>query len=90
MTLTKHQNLRANVDRLWFSGEANSAKNWGFMHGAYSEGKDIGERVAAMVNGEPIINENTAPDGQLKRYEKLYGSFNKAEFNEGNGWADDE
>ncbi|KAL9948668.1 hypothetical protein D7B24_000626 [Verticillium nonalfalfae] len=90
MTLTKHQNLRANVGRLWFSGEANSAKYYGFMHGAYYEGKDAGERIAAMVKGEPIINQDTAPDGQLKRYEKLYGSVNKNEYNEGNGWPDDE
>ncbi|KAF3353982.1 hypothetical protein VdG1_07881 [Verticillium dahliae VDG1] len=90
MTLTKHQNLRANVGRLWFAGEANSAKYYGFMHGAYYEGKDAGERVAAMVRGEPIINEDTAPDGQLKRYEKLYGPVNMNEYNEGNGWPDDE
>ncbi|EEY16224.1 polyamine oxidase [Verticillium alfalfae VaMs.102] len=90
MTLTKHQNLRANVGRLWFSGEANSAKYYGFMHGAYYEGKDAGERIAAMVKGEPIINQDTAPDGQLKRYEKLYGSVNMNEYNEGNGWPDDE
>ncbi|KAH7353330.1 polyamine oxidase [Plectosphaerella cucumerina] len=90
MTLTKHQNLRANVGRLWFSGEANSAKYYGFMHGAWYEGKDAGERVAALVNGDPIINEDTEPDGQLKRYEKLYGSVNSAEYNEGNGWPEED
>jgi polyamine oxidase len=89
MTLTKHQNLRANVDRLWFAGEATSVKYYGYMHGAWYEGNDAGERVGAMVNGEPMVSDDTEPDGQLKRYEKLYGSVNKAEYNEGNGWADE-
>jgi polyamine oxidase len=60
------------------------------MHGAWYEGKDAGERVAALVNGDPIINEDTEPDGQLKRYEKLCGSVNSAEYNEGNGWPEED
>ncbi|KAF7368646.1 Amine oxidase [Mycena venus] len=45
-----HTNLRANVgQRLWFSGEAMSQKYFGFLHGAYFEGMDAGERVADCV-----------------------------------------
>ncbi|KAF8210927.1 hypothetical protein K438DRAFT_1569398 [Mycena galopus ATCC 62051] len=45
-----HTNLRANVGkRLWFSGEAMSQKYFGFLHGAYFEGMDAGERVANCV-----------------------------------------
>ncbi|KAJ6576638.1 amine oxidase [Mycena vulgaris] len=48
-----HTNLRANVGtRLWFSGEAMSQKYFGFLHGAYFEGMDAGQRVARCVRGE--------------------------------------
>lgn len=46
-----HGNVRANVGRrLWFSGEATSQKYFGFLHGAYFEGLDIGTRVAKCVH----------------------------------------
>ena len=32
VTLEMHQNLRANIDRLWFASEANSAEYYGFLH----------------------------------------------------------
>ncbi|KAJ6482097.1 amine oxidase [Mycena vitilis] len=45
-----HTNLRANLGkRLWFAGEATSQKYFGFLHGAYFEGLDIGSRVAKCV-----------------------------------------
>ncbi|KAJ7180590.1 amine oxidase [Mycena filopes] len=44
-----HSNLRANVGRLWFSGEAMSQKYFGFLHGAYFEGMDAGKKVADCV-----------------------------------------
>ncbi|RPD60845.1 amine oxidase [Lentinus tigrinus ALCF2SS1-6] len=45
-----HENLRATVDkRLWFAGEATSQKYFGFLHGAYFEGQDVGERVAKCL-----------------------------------------
>ncbi|KAJ7707534.1 amine oxidase [Mycena rosella] len=48
-----HTNLRANVGkRLWFSGEATSQRYFGFLHGAYFEGVDAGERVASCVLGK--------------------------------------
>lgn len=55
--LSEHQgNLRANVDeRLWFAGEATSRKYFGFLHGAYSEGWDIGLRLAECIKGGGCI-----------------------------------
>ncbi|KAJ7614908.1 amine oxidase [Roridomyces roridus] len=44
-----HLNLRANLGRLWFSGEAMSQRYFGFLHGAYFEGMDAGQRVAQCV-----------------------------------------
>ncbi|KAI0789320.1 amine oxidase [Abortiporus biennis] len=51
--LSEHQaNLRANVDeRLWFAGEATSRKHFGFLHGAYFEGRDIALAVADCIKG---------------------------------------
>ncbi|KZT05137.1 amine oxidase [Laetiporus sulphureus 93-53] len=51
--LSEHQgNLRANVDeRLWFAGEATSRKYFGFLHGAYAEGLDMGHTLAECIKG---------------------------------------
>ncbi|KAG7095101.1 hypothetical protein E1B28_005888 [Marasmius oreades] len=46
-----HDNLRANLGRLYFSGEAMSQKYFGFLHGAYDEGQNIGTLVAQCVQG---------------------------------------
>ena len=78
MTLEKHQNLRANVNRLWFSGEANSAEYFGFLQGAWFEGQEVGMRVANVLR-------NTGP-GYMKRYEVLHGTTNIKEYNAANGW----
>lgn len=51
-TLEMHQNLRANVGRLWFAGEATSAPYFGFLHGAWFEGRDAGAEVAGLLKGE--------------------------------------
>ncbi|KAF7361326.1 Amine oxidase [Mycena sanguinolenta] len=46
-----HTNIRANIgQRLWFAGEGTSQKYFGFLHGAYFEGLDIGKRVANCLN----------------------------------------
>ena len=47
-TLEQHQNLRANLGRLYSAGEATSAQYgyFGFLQGAYFEGKEAGETVA--------------------------------------------
>ncbi|GBE87211.1 hypothetical protein SCP_1004580 [Sparassis crispa] len=51
--MSEHQgNLRATVEeRLWFAGEATSKKYFGYLHGAYYEGQDIGRRLAECVKG---------------------------------------
>ncbi|KAJ7279026.1 amine oxidase [Mycena rebaudengoi] len=46
-----HENLRANVDRLFFAGEHSSQKYFGFLHGAYFSGLETGEIVAKCVKG---------------------------------------
>ncbi|CAI6088945.1 unnamed protein product [Clonostachys chloroleuca] len=79
MTLEKHQNLRANVDRLWFAGEANSAEYFGFMHGAWFEGREVGTRVAHVLKHTET--------GCMKRYETLHGTTDISEYNAENGWT---
>ncbi|KAF8961609.1 hypothetical protein BDZ97DRAFT_1905477 [Flammula alnicola] len=44
-------NLRANVERLFFAGEATSRKYFGFLHGAYFEGLDIATTIANCIKG---------------------------------------
>ncbi|TFY77404.1 hypothetical protein EWM64_g6607 [Hericium alpestre] len=45
-----HANLRATVrDRLWFAGEATSQKYFGYLHGAYYEGRRMAKYVAKCI-----------------------------------------
>ncbi|KAH6884599.1 hypothetical protein B0T10DRAFT_462929 [Thelonectria olida] len=81
MTLEKHQNLRANVKRLWFAGEANSAEFFGFLQGAWLEGQEVGERIAKIISGGV-----TEKAGQMKRYEVLRGTTTLDEYSDVNGW----
>ena len=90
MTLERHQNLRANVDRLWFSGEACSAQYYGFLHGAWFEGRDVGERIAGLL-GKACVNEaangsTTGACGEDVRYEVLHGTTDLGEYDIANGW----
>ena len=71
--------MRANVGRLWFAGEANSAEYFGFLQGAYFEGQEVGMRIAGMLNGGKGL-------GQMNRYEVLRGTTNISEYNKANGW----
>ena len=77
-TLEMHQNLRANVGRLWFAGEATSAEYYGFLQGAWFEGKAVGESVAACVKGKC---------SQERSYEVLHGTTTQQEYDAANGWA---
>ncbi|KAG5659774.1 hypothetical protein KAF25_002333 [Fusarium avenaceum] len=81
MTLEKHQNMRANLQRLWFAGEANSAEFFGFLHGAFTEGRDIGHRVGRILNGKAGDDEF-----DMERYEELHGTTFADEYDEDNGW----
>lgn len=84
MTLEKHQNLRANVDRLWFAGEANSAEFFGFLQGAYLEGCEVGKRIVDILQGR-----ETNESGDMEKYEKLHATTTLDEYNEVNGWIAD-
>ncbi|KAF9003063.1 amine oxidase [Cyathus striatus] len=46
-----HDNLRANIDRLYFAGEATSIKYFGFLHGAYFEGLNIATTMIKCIEG---------------------------------------
>ncbi|KAM0542365.1 hypothetical protein ACHAPJ_012831 [Fusarium lateritium] len=81
MTLEKHQNMRANVQRLWFAGEANSAEFFGFLHGAYTEGRDIAHKIGNIINGNAGDDEY-----DMERYEVLHGDTFEEEYDEENGW----
>lgn len=83
-TLEMHQNLRANVDRLYFAGEATSASYFGFLHGAYFEGKDVGERIAGMVGGKCLSGKGGC--GQDVHYDELHGTTGLGEYTLVNGW----
>lgn len=89
-TLEKHQNLRANVDHLWFAGEHTSTSFFGYMQGAYLEGVDVGNRLAGLVKGECLeaVAEKHGEDGcgEMTRYEVLHGTTEPEEYNIENGW----
>jgi len=84
LTLEGHQNLRANTGRLWFAGEATSAEYYGYLHGAWFEGKEVGEAVAGCLNGSKARKCKSE-----EHYEVLHGSTQRGEFNAGNGWFHD-
>ncbi|KAL8721307.1 MAG: hypothetical protein Q9225_001967 [Loekoesia sp. 1 TL-2023] len=77
-TLEMHQNLRANVDRLYFAGEATSAEYFGFLHGAWFEGQAVGDTIAGLIKG-------TKQTGDV-HYQTLHGTTSEEEYNASNGW----
>ncbi|KAL4781309.1 amine oxidase [Aspergillus varians] len=83
-TLKMHQNLRANVDRLWFAGEATSAQYFGFLHGAWFEGREAGEQVAALLQDECVEAESC---GGRTHYDVLHGTTPIEEYTALNGWG---
>lgn len=97
-TLEMHQNLRANVGRLWFAGEATSATYYGFLHGAYYEGKEAGLRIAGMINAGRCANVNYTDNGMgglvaagvdcgnEVHYDVLHGTTGIGEYDTANGW----
>lgn len=86
-TLEQHQNLRANVGRLWFAGEHTSASYFGYMQGAWYEGRDVGGRLARLVRGEcGGDKQGDGVCGEMVRYEILHGTTEEDEYNIQNGW----
>lgn len=87
-TLEMHENLRANVDRLWFAGEATSAQYFGFLHGAWYEGRDAGEQIASLLQDEcSNVSDTSEYCGNRRYYEKLYGSSPLADYSVFDGWS---
>jgi polyamine oxidase len=96
-TLEMHQNLRANLDRLYFAGEATSSSYYGFLQGAWFEGKEVGERIAGMIASQCLNGNITASgDGNVTvigvdcssevHYEVLHGTTPIDEYDGVNGW----
>ncbi|KAE8350537.1 amine oxidase [Aspergillus coremiiformis] len=85
-TLEMHQNLRANVDRLWFAGEATSAPYFGFLHGAWFEGREAGEQIAAILQGRRSSTHGEGYCGEYKHYEVLHGTTPVDAYTAINGW----
>ncbi|KAJ5100587.1 hypothetical protein N7456_006639 [Penicillium angulare] len=87
-SLEMHENFRANVDRLWFAGEATSAQYFGFLHGAWFEGQNAGEQIAALLNNECAnVTDTSDACGNLRHYENLYGSSPLADYSVFDGWS---
>lgn len=84
-TLEMHENLRANVDRVWFAGEHTSATYFGYMQGAWFEGRDAGERIAGLIKGNcTAVGEGGC--GERVHYEVLEGTTEADEYDLENGW----
>ncbi|RAK89273.1 polyamine oxidase [Aspergillus costaricaensis CBS 115574] len=60
-----HRNLRANVGRVFFAGEATSPSFSGFLHGAYYEGKRAAKSITSCHYGPGwnACNPDTEWDG---------------------------
>ncbi|KAB8068385.1 amine oxidase [Aspergillus leporis] len=85
-TLEMHQNLRANVDRLWFAGEATSASYFGFLHGAWFEGREAGEQIVALLKGRCLTTYGKVTCGERAHYDILHGTTPSDAYSAINGW----
>lgn len=88
VTLERHQNLRANVQRLWFAGEALSSQYFGFLHGAWFSGKEMGERIAGLLGKGCAAAKEQGPGacGEEVHYEEIHGTSPLADWSAANGW----
>ncbi|KAK0432129.1 amine oxidase [Armillaria borealis] len=50
-----HDNLRSNIDRLYFAGEATSQKYFGFLQGAYDEGLKVATNMVECMRGDGCV-----------------------------------
>lgn len=78
-SLEMHQNLRANLGRLYFAGEATSAEYYGFLHGAWFEGQAVAEEIVDCLAGKGNCT------GEVN-YEVLHGPTPTTDYDEENGW----
>jgi polyamine oxidase len=96
-TLEMHQNLRANVGRIYFAGEHTSAEYYGFVHGAWFEGREAGRQIAGLL-GKECLNSDEDDNVGCRGYtsyggaggeETLTGTTEWEEWNAENGiWVD--
>ncbi|KAJ5949632.1 hypothetical protein N7454_001216 [Penicillium verhagenii] len=88
-TLEMHENLRANTDRLWFAGEATSPTYFGFLQGAWFEGREAGRQIAALLQDNCIRANSTGTDecGARRHYDVLHGTSPFADYSAVNGWT---
>ncbi|KAK0488508.1 hypothetical protein IW261DRAFT_1325664 [Armillaria novae-zelandiae] len=73
--LSHYYNLRANVGRLYFAGEATSLKYVGFLHGAYDEGLSIAREIIECIQEDECAPMKRVPD-ITNGDEGFYGHFN--------------
>lgn len=84
-SLEMHQNLRANLGRLWFAGEATHPEYYGFLQAAWFEGRSVAGQIAqCLKNGAPGIGGAKCP-GEV-HYETLHGDTPVGEYDLANGW----
>lgn len=76
-SLEMHENLRANIGRLYFAGEATSTEYYGFLHGAWFEGQAVGMEIANCLKGNCT--------GEV-HYSVLHGTTPPREYDIENGW----
>lgn len=76
-SLEMHENLRANIGRLYFAGEATSTEYFGFLHGAWFEGQAVGMEIADCLKGNCT--------GEV-HYNVLHGTTPAREYDIENGW----
>ncbi|MCJ1415425.1 hypothetical protein MMC32_001757 [Xylographa parallela] len=79
-SLEMHQNLRANVGRLWFAGEHTHSEYYGFLHGAWFEGQKVGGTIAGCVKGNKKVCVEEVD------YPMLRGVTPEAQYDPANGW----
>ncbi|KAJ9205644.1 hypothetical protein DTO021D3_2250 [Paecilomyces variotii] len=79
VTLEMHQNLRANVSNLYFAGEATHPEYYGFLQGAYFEGKAAAEAIASCVKNNGCVG---GPN-----YPVLHGTTEEKDLTSANGWT---
>ncbi|TFK69792.1 amine oxidase [Pluteus cervinus] len=60
-----HENLKLNVDRLYFAGEATSVKFFGFLHGAYFEGLNMANIIISCIEGNSTCNTALTNGGEV-------------------------
>ena len=82
-SLKAHQNLHANVGRLFFAGEATSQEFFGYLQGAYFEGKHVAEFIADCLNGKP---GNCTVTYEQQKYPILTGVTPYNLYNKEHGW----